>query len=341
MTVRLSTDWKYCGLDAVLLENRLLRVILLPQLGGKIWQITFKPADRDLLWQHPRLAPRLVPFHSVYDDVFFGGWDELFPNDLPEEINGERLPDHGEVWALPWSMSVVEANPSEVTLHMSVRTPISAVRVEKWITLRADEAKLRFQHVLSAEGTHDQPFLWKLHAAMAPGVDSRIDLPARSMYLEDFGPPRAGVPPMTYTWPYLQDADGQRHDMRRTLPSTARVNEFQYATELASGWCAMTHPHERLGFGLAFDQDILPSCWLFATYGGWRNLTTVILEPCTGYPVSLADGIREGTHKLLRAGEKVTCDVVATVFTGGVGVHAINADGDVTLLEQGEEHESA
>ncbi len=333
MAARVSTAWTYHGLDAIVLENRLLRVILLPQLGGKIWQITYKPADRDLLWQHPRLTPRIVPFHAVYDDVFFGGWDELFPNDLPETINGEHLPDHGEIWTLPWHVEVVRNAPEEVTLHLAVETPISVARVEKWITLRDGEAKLRMRHRISALGVHDQPFLWKLHAAMALSHDSRIDLPARQMYVEDFGPQRAPIGERTYTWPNLVAADGVTHDMRHTLPPTARVSEFQYATELSAGWCAITHPHEKLGFGLAFDRDVLSSCWLFATYGGWRNLSTVILEPCTGYGVSLADGLSAGTHRVLRAGETINCDVVATVFTGGRGVSAIDANGNVTLVD--------
>jgi hypothetical protein len=333
MAVRVSTAWTFHGLNAIVLENTLLRVILLPQLGGKIWQITYKPSDRDLLWQHPRLTPRIVPFHAVYDDVFCGGWDELFPNDLAEEINGERLPDHGEVWTLPWNVAIERDTGDEVVLHLSVETPISVVRVEKWITLRDGEAKLRLRYQLSALGSHHQPFLWKLHAAMALSRDSRIDLPAQAMYVEDFGPPRTNATGVTYTWPYLADAQGIEHDMRHTLPASARVNEFQYATELTAGWCALTHPHERLGFGLAFDRRVLPSCWLFATYGGWRNLSTVVLEPCTGYPISLAEGVQNGTHQVLHGGDTINCDVVATVFTGGSGVSAIDGDGNVTLLE--------
>jgi predicted heme/steroid binding protein len=77
---------------------------------------------------------------------------------------------------------------------------------------------------------------------------------------------------------------------------------------------------------------------LFATYGGWRDLSTVVLEPCTGYPVSLAQGVRNGTHQVLHAGDTISCDVVATVFTGGSGVGAIDSDGNVTVLEHEGKH---
>jgi hypothetical protein len=333
MTVSVSTEWSYNGIGTVILENGLLRAVVMPGLGAKIWQLTYLPAGRELLWRNPRLTPRPVPFHSAYDDVFFGGWDELFPNDAPEELAGERLPDHGEIWTLPWRWALERATPDEATLHLWVETPISACRVEKWITLRDGEAKLRFQHRITNTGPHEQPFLWKLHPALAADEHSRIDMGAEEVYVEDFGPPRNGRTGVSYSWPFLTDDEGRRHDMRRCLPITARVNEFQYATRMSAGWCALTHTRERLGFGLAWDSAVLPSCWIFASYGGWRNLQVAILEPCSGYPLSVAEGVPNGTHQVLAAGATIDCQVTATVFTGAEGVRAIDADGNVTADE--------
>jgi hypothetical protein len=109
MSVTVSADWKYRELKTVILENERIRAVILPELGTKLWQITYKPAGRDLLWHHPRIPPRIVPLHSVYDDVFFGGWDELYPNDMPEPLGGEPLPDHGEIWALPWEFELLRS----------------------------------------------------------------------------------------------------------------------------------------------------------------------------------------------------------------------------------------
>jgi hypothetical protein len=329
MTVTVSTEWSYNGIGTVILENELLRVVVMPGLGAKIWQLTYLPANRELLWRNPRITPRPLPFHSTYDDVFFGGWDELFPNDLAEELGGERMPDHGEIWTLPWQSAFERRTAAEATLHLWVDTPISACRVEKWLTLRAGEAKLRFRHRITNTGQHEQPFLWKLHPALAVDEHSRIDMGATEMYVEDFGPPRNGRTGVHYRWPQLTDDQGREHDMRRCLPNTARVNEFQYATGMEAGWCALTHTRERLGFGLAWDRALLPSCWIFASYGGWRNLQVAILEPCSGYPLSVAAGVANGTHQVLAAGTTLECDITATIFTGLTGVSAIDADGTV------------
>src|SRR5260370_21324127 len=71
--LRVSSDWSYRGLRVVTLENRFLRLTILPEAGAKIWQITYKPFDVDLLWNNPRIGPSCLPPNSRYDDVWSGG----------------------------------------------------------------------------------------------------------------------------------------------------------------------------------------------------------------------------------------------------------------------------
>jgi hypothetical protein len=68
--------WSLCGIPAVLLEGRYLRVTVLPELGGKIYSIVSKADDTELLWHNPRLDPRLPPFGANFDNYFTGGWDQ-------------------------------------------------------------------------------------------------------------------------------------------------------------------------------------------------------------------------------------------------------------------------
>jgi len=329
MTVTVDTDWTYRDIRTVILENDLLKVVVMPDLGAKIWQITYKPRGKDLLWHNPRLKPRQLPFHSVYDDQFFGGWDELFPNDMPETIAEEAYPDHGEIWTLPWQYAVEKSTAEEAVIRLWTDTPISACRVEKTVTLRAGESKLRFRHRIVNNGGGALPYLWKLHAAMAVDEHTRIDLPAGKVQVEHFGSPRFGATGQTYDWPYASDERGKRHDMRRALPSSSGVSEFLYAIDTTDGWCALTHSQDRIGFALAYDKTQMPHCWLFSSYGGWRGLNTVILEPCTGYPVSVNDGARQGTHAELSPGAELACEVIATVFEGLTAVDSVDPDGNV------------
>ena len=89
MTVlNLSTAGVYRDLQMITLENELLRVQILPQAGAKIWQITYLPLDTELLWNNPHIPPQRHAIHAPYDDVWSGGWDELFPNDEEAVIGG-------------------------------------------------------------------------------------------------------------------------------------------------------------------------------------------------------------------------------------------------------------
>jgi hypothetical protein len=68
MSVRVTAEWTYRGLQALVLGNDELRVVILPELGGKIWQLTDTRDNRDFLWHNPRVKPRRVPFGAVYDE---------------------------------------------------------------------------------------------------------------------------------------------------------------------------------------------------------------------------------------------------------------------------------
>jgi hypothetical protein len=86
MTARVSTDGAHESLQAVVLKNELFRAVVLPELGGKLWQLTGLRIGPEFLWHNAQLQPGQVPFGATYDDNFFGGWDEVFPNDVPEEL---------------------------------------------------------------------------------------------------------------------------------------------------------------------------------------------------------------------------------------------------------------
>jgi hypothetical protein len=307
-------------LQAVVLENQATRVVALPALGGKIVSLVDKRVDGELLWRNSRVPLRPAAFGSSYDDQFLGGWDELYPNDMAEELAGEPVPDHGELWAVPWAWTVGSAE-DEIWLELTVTGAVTGTEVVKRLTLGTG-SDLVIDYRITNTGRVDQPFLWKSHVAVELFPDTVIDLPAGEVLVHEFGLPRAR-PAVggSFTWPYLS-ADGVRHDLR-TLPDTTErgVSEFLIATTLERGECSVLHPSHQTGLRLLWDRTQLPSCWLFASYGGgWRGLTVLVLEPCTGYPLSVNDGIRAGTHQVLPAGATKSWQLTAEIgLTGEVG----------------------
>ncbi len=326
--VSFDPDWTYRGFRALLLENRHLRAVILPELGAKIWSLVDKMADREILWHNPRVPPRPVIYGAAYDDWFCGGWDELFPNDAPAVIGGDAYPDHGEWWSMPYDWQV-DADAHEIRLRLRRSGVVTPTFVEKSITLRADEPMLRIRYRIRNDGPAPLDFLLKLHPALAIDPGCRIDLPARTVLVDEGFRQRLGATVERFTWPLAHSDGGATVDMRQVPPQSAALCDFFYAIELDAGWCALTDAPRATGFGLTFDPAVFSSVWVFGAYGGWRGLYTAILEPCTGYPYRLEEAIAQGSASCLEPGTELDTEVTAVLYRGVSAVTHIDRDGVV------------
>lgn len=306
-SVRLDAAWRYHDFRAIVIENRQLRLVILPELGGKLWSLVYKPVDREILWHNPRMAPRPAPYGAAYDDWFCGGWDELFPNDAPTTFAGDSYPDHGEWWALPFDWEITTQRTDEVTLHLWRGGVATNTLVERWITVRAGEPRIELRYRIHNAGPQPLDFLWKLHPALAISPHARIDLPACTVQLDPAFNARLAQQP--FPWPHARSTQGDLIDMRVPPPASAATCDFYYATDLAAGWCALTDAQAGYRFALTFDPAIFRSVWVFGAYGGWRGHYVTILEPCTGYPYRLEDAVAQGTASRLAAAEEIETTV--------------------------------
>jgi hypothetical protein len=328
MSLSVNTDWSYRGLRTIVLENQLLRVVILPEAGAKIWQITYKPFDANLLWNNPRIAPARLPANARYDDVWSGGWDELFPNDEVAVIEGEAYPDHGELWTGDWAAEPF-SHGDEVGVRLRCITPISAIEVEKTIRLRRGQPRIEFHHRFTNRGRAAFPFLWKLHPAMAVSPQHRIDFPPMKVVTESAFPGTMAGASGVADWPMIKTSAGDV-DLRRITPEDARQLYFFYGTQMKGNWCALTNGATGLACGLQFDTEVFRCCWLFATYGGWRSYNVAVLEPCTGYPLNFEAMQAAGRHRNLAPGETLETDVRFLAQEGLRSVGSIDFSGNMS-----------
>lgn len=322
-----STSWTLHGLRAILIENRFLRLIVLPEAGAKIWQITYKPLDAQLLWNNPRILPSRHPIHARYDDVWSGGWDELFPNDEAGNLLGESLPDHGELWTGNWSAEPFH-DADSAGVHLSFATPISSFLVERTIRLRPQSALFEIRYRFTNQNSEAYPFLWKLHPAFAVSAKHRIDFPAMTAVREPGFPGSLGDAPLSFAWPHAP-LGAETLDLRQVPDVSSRAVHFFYGTEMAAGWCAMANRANGLASALRFDPEVFSSCWLFASHGGWRNLNVAVLEPATGYPFQIQSMIDASRARWLAPGESLETTVLFTTQESIQSVKDVDADGRI------------
>jgi hypothetical protein len=330
---RLSTDWQYRGLKALILENRYLRVTILIDHGGRVHEFIYKPSDRDFMYHNPRLEPRTPVYGANVDNWWSGGMDVAIPTGHVCQFRGDELPYLGEVWSLPWAWEVVARGEEHVEVHSWRHTIIAPLLVERWDSLYPGERFLRQRYKVTNVGLSDYPFIWGLHPGFAVNPEFRIDLPAGEVFVEESLPDnRLGGRGTTYRWPYATDKEGRQVDMRQVLPPEAQVCEFHYATELYEGWLALTDAAAREGVALVFPKDIFNVVWMWLVYGGWRDIYTAAVEAWTGYPAKLSAALSEGRYSQLAAGASLECETKLLVFDGVAGVSHISPEGDVTGL---------
>jgi hypothetical protein len=327
--LRFTDDWQYNGCRVLRLENDLLRVDVLPELGGKILHLVHKPEDRDYLWQHPTLKPAVLPNAANYDDNFCGGWDDCFPSVAPGQHAGEIYPDHGEYWTRRFDWRV-DRSGDEITLYLCADGHVTPTRMEKWLTLGAGSNALRMRHRITHLGEHAFDLLWAQHPAIAVGPAHEFIIPAGKGVIGSPGMGRVSLKDGEFTWPLVPGRDGGLVDFSKVPASTKSAGyEMLYLTDLQAGWYAAIDRATRSGFGLAFDRTLFNTLWLFQSYGGWRGLHLAIIEPCTGWPYDLVQAAAHGHCGRLQPGQVIETQTAAVIFTDRDAIANVTIQGEV------------
>ena len=97
-----------------------------------------------------------------YDDVWAGGWEELFPNDAPGRFEGRELPDHGEWWAVAVGCRL--ADTAAGSRRLTAQSRCHARILHKEFSSRTDESqRCRVHYRDSKRRGEPFHFLFKQH----------------------------------------------------------------------------------------------------------------------------------------------------------------------------------
>ena len=96
---RISDSWTYRGLRTAVLENELLRVVVLIDKGADVYEFLHKPTDTDFVWRSPwgvrdpsKFVPTTGSHAELWLDQYEGGWQTVLPGGgFPSEY-GDAAP---------------------------------------------------------------------------------------------------------------------------------------------------------------------------------------------------------------------------------------------------------
>ena len=344
---RVSDEWTYKGMRAVILENDLLRVVVLVDKGSDIIEFRYKPYDVNFLLDRGIRAPLSGDAlgETAVVDYYSGGWNEILPSGgAASSYRGAKFGEHGEISLIPWRHAVIEDRPDRAAVKLWVRAFRTPFYLEKTLSLVADKAALFIEERLTNEAGEPVHCMWGQHIAFGNPFlldGALIHIPAKRIlvheHMEGYEP-RRFAPEADSAWPHVPGAAGGTVDARVVPPyGDEHTQEIAYLTELTGGWYAITNPAKRVGFGLQFDHTLFRYVWYWqqlsdvATgYPWWGRLHTTALEPWTSYPTNgLGDAVANGSALLLQPGETVETRLCAVAFDGITDISRITAAGDV------------
>lgn len=315
------------GHAAVVLENELLRVVVLPGKGADISQIMYKPSGIDFLMKTPSgLQPPGAAPPADFLENYEGGWQELFPNANDAcTYAGQIIPFHGEVALLPWDCEVERDDEDETALRLRVECRRTPLRLERRMRLRRGEATLQLDETVTNASGGPADLVWGHHVVLGGDFledGCRLEVPAGLITTGDalYEPETAALAPgQVQPWPTALTRAGQGSiDLRRIPGPEAHTHDDACLGELKQGWIAVTNPRLRLTFRLEWEVDLFRWVMLWMPYGGAEQppLTGVYgvgIEPWVSrFP--LARAVEEGQAVRLGPGQSRLTSLRAEVI---------------------------
>lgn len=160
---------------AHVLENRYLTVTLVPEFGGRIISVIYKPTGHEQLYRTEVGVP-----YGMKGGVFYYDWLMVYGGIFPTFPDAE----HGRTWLKPWDFRVVKETAGEVTVAMSIKDDFAyaaaprqfargstGIEATYYVTLKADRAALDARMVLKNPGDTAIDYEYWTCTTLAPGSD--------------------------------------------------------------------------------------------------------------------------------------------------------------------------
>ena len=186
------------------LENHWLHLTLLPQLGGRIYQLIFKPTGSNQLYQNPIIKPSpWGPGPRGNGWIAAGGIEWCLP-----------VSEHGYASNEPWGFITLPGSSQQaVTLFDHHQ---QSVHLSVTVTLHPETAHFTLDFALDNESQRAIPISYWTNAMLAPGPgnsagpDTHFIYPIQQATLHSTGNPALPDPGQALNWPIHQGQDLSR-----------------------------------------------------------------------------------------------------------------------------------
>lgn len=331
----------------LVLENRYLLITILPELGGRILQVEFKPTGTRMFYNNSVIKP------TAWGPREQGGWFALggLEWDLPVE-------EHGYAWGEPWGYIPLVFSPERAAVTVFTPRDGRALSASITIELLAGAAAFTIEPTISNVSGASQRFDFWHNAMLAPGSGAGISpaihfvLPTTSMMVHSTGDARLPSGGQQVTWPVYMGRDLSR------LDTWAQYAGLFEAPAAHGPFAAVYDTQQDAGAVRAFPASVAQGSKIFALGGSLALDPALYADDGSAY-VELHGGLaptfaqqtelppgesvawREtwypvaGMGDLTAANELVALNVDVAGAAVNVAVHAVHPiEVDVVLLDR-------
>lgn len=268
-------------MGVVTLRSSAVEVEVDPVRGGKLTSlIDVRTARQWFVVPEQREGPP-AGYGASFHEADICGWDEMMPTidacALSTATGDVELPDHGEVWSVPWE--VISRDDEHVSLAVTGRA--LPYRFERTLRL-VGESHLRLDYRLETSASESFPVLWAAHPYVRWLPGCRIEVPSSIERVVDVHPSPQGE----VAW------DG----------SLASFLDHAPEGQGRKVWCLPDDRPAEVGvqdadggaLWVTWDPDEVPYLGIWFDARAVSSSRAVAIEPATGYYDDLARAVQLG-----------------------------------------------
>jgi uncharacterized repeat protein (TIGR01451 family) len=284
------------------LENEWLRVSLLPELGGRVYEMIFKPTGNNELYRNTVIKP------TNWGPPEQGWW--LAAGGIEW---GLPVEEHGYESAIPWSYTIITGTAGiTVTLRDSLQP--DRLRAAISVFLPNDRAVLIVRPRIENERSVPLDFKWWINAMLAPGpgnsigkqgsnpdgIDLKFVFPESQVTVHSTGDPTLPQAGQVMAWPIYKNRDMSRlQNWKQWLGFFARPFASQ-------DWVSVIDQAHQEGVVRVFPRNIARGSKGFAMgwqspigAGQWTNDDSYYAELHGGLAPTFWDSVSIGAHQAI------------------------------------------
>lgn len=285
------------GWKAFELASSQLRIVIIPELGGKIISLQHPLTEKEWLIDSGERPLIKVKFGSDFEKADMCGWDECFPTivacpyPFKGGYEGRFLVDHGEIWSIPWD-AIVEDN----VLICKVKGMVLPYEFTRKIYF-LNEQQVRFEYSVKNLAEEELAVFWTAHPQFAVTEQTQVCLPEETKQLLCVAGGRHLEDNRQYEWTAREGVFEKGLDHIRPI-SANDSRKFYVDGPVDRGWVGLYEENSGEYLTLEWSPEQVPYLGIWINEGQYNGQTACALEPCNGYYDSLTEAARQ--DKLLR-----------------------------------------